>query len=95
MNNLIEWCEDLDYEKYVDNWGKIATSAYNDIKPDIAFDEEMFMKENEDYERRLKEHLYLFEDTKIEDENMMGDDDIINDMGEDPNHSEGPLSVTN
>lgn len=21
VNNLIEWCEDLDYEKYVNNWG--------------------------------------------------------------------------
>lgn len=20
VNNLIEWCEDLDYEKYTDNW---------------------------------------------------------------------------
>jgi hypothetical protein len=20
VNNLIEWCEDLDYEKYIENW---------------------------------------------------------------------------
>lgn len=20
VNNLIEWCEDLDYDKYVENW---------------------------------------------------------------------------
>lgn len=20
VNNLIEWCEDLDYEKYTENW---------------------------------------------------------------------------
>jgi len=28
VNNLIEWCEDLDYEKYIGNWHKLATSAY-------------------------------------------------------------------
>ena len=27
VNNLIEWCEDLDYEKYVGNWHSLATSA--------------------------------------------------------------------
>ena len=26
VNNLIEWCEDLDYEKYTENWHAIATS---------------------------------------------------------------------
>jgi hypothetical protein len=26
VNNLIEWCEDLDYEKYTENWHEIATS---------------------------------------------------------------------
>lgn len=26
VNNLIEWCEDLDYEKYVENWHDVATS---------------------------------------------------------------------
>ena len=31
MNNLIEWCEDLDYEKYTENWHEIATSA----KPEV------------------------------------------------------------
>lgn len=29
VNNLIEWCEDLDYEKYVNNWHCLATSAYS------------------------------------------------------------------
>ena len=28
VNNLIEWCEDLDYEKYTNNWHHLATSAY-------------------------------------------------------------------
>jgi hypothetical protein len=28
VNNLIEWCEDLDYEKYIGNWHHLATSAY-------------------------------------------------------------------
>lgn len=28
VNNLIEWCEDLDYDKYVDGWHSLATSAY-------------------------------------------------------------------
>jgi len=27
VNNLIEWCEDLDYEKYTENWHAIATSS--------------------------------------------------------------------
>ena len=27
VNNLIEWCEDLDYEKYTSNWHEIATSS--------------------------------------------------------------------
>ena len=27
VNNLIEWCEDLDYEKYTNNWHEIATSS--------------------------------------------------------------------
>lgn len=29
VNNLIEWCEDLDYEKYIGNWHQLATSAYS------------------------------------------------------------------
>jgi len=29
VNNLIEWCEDLDYEKYTTNWHQLATSAYS------------------------------------------------------------------
>jgi hypothetical protein len=31
VNNLIEWCEDLDFEKYQDNWFTLATSAKADI----------------------------------------------------------------
>jgi hypothetical protein len=31
VNNLIEWCEDLDYEKYIDSWHEVATSN----KPEI------------------------------------------------------------
>ena len=27
MDGLIEWCEDLDYDKYMENWTVIATSA--------------------------------------------------------------------
>lgn len=27
VNNLIEWCEDLDYEKYTANWHDVATSS--------------------------------------------------------------------
>ena len=27
MENLIEWCEDLDYDKYIENWHIQATSA--------------------------------------------------------------------
>ena len=31
VNNLIEWCEDLDYEQYTKNWHEIATSN----KPEV------------------------------------------------------------
>lgn len=31
VNNLIEWCEDLDFEKYQDNWFNLATSAKVDV----------------------------------------------------------------
>jgi len=27
VDGLIEWCEDLDYYKYMENWTVIATSA--------------------------------------------------------------------
>ena len=27
VNALIEWCEDLDYDKYVANWTELATSG--------------------------------------------------------------------
>ena len=27
VDGLIEWCEDLDYDKYMENWTVIATSA--------------------------------------------------------------------
>lgn len=32
VNNLIEWCEDLDYDKYVVGWHSLATSAYVGLK---------------------------------------------------------------
>ena len=35
VNNLIEWCDDLDYEKYIDHWKKLATSAYSEVKLDV------------------------------------------------------------
>lgn len=34
VDGLIEWCEDLDYDKYMENWTAIATSAKNDLIPD-------------------------------------------------------------
>ena len=34
VDGLIEWCEDLDYDKYMENWTCIATSAKNDLVPD-------------------------------------------------------------
>ena len=27
VENLIEWCEDLDYDKYIESWHQQATSA--------------------------------------------------------------------
>ena len=35
------------------------------------FDEELFLKNNEDYEQRLKEHLYLFEEKQPKEEEQM------------------------
>jgi hypothetical protein len=34
VNNLIEWCEDLDFEKYQDNWFTLATSAQCEMPGD-------------------------------------------------------------
>ena len=31
VNNLIEWCEDLDYEKYAESWHEIATSNLAEV----------------------------------------------------------------
>lgn len=31
VDGLIEWCEDLDYDKYMQNWTGLATSAKNDM----------------------------------------------------------------
>ena len=31
VNNLIEWCEDLDYEQYTKNWHNIATSNVTEV----------------------------------------------------------------
>lgn len=46
------------------NWGELATSAQSEIKrEDLGdLDEELFLKDNEDYEHKLKEHLYLFDE---------------------------------
>ena len=35
VNNLIEWCEDLDYDKYCESWHTMATSA----KPQVTSDD--------------------------------------------------------
>ena len=34
MNNLIEWCEDLDYDKYMENWFQLATSSNVEVPSD-------------------------------------------------------------
>jgi hypothetical protein len=36
VNNLIEWCEDLDYDKYMDNWFTLATSSKAEVPSDDA-----------------------------------------------------------
>ena len=33
VDGLIEWCEDLDYDKYMENWNGLATSAKNELVP--------------------------------------------------------------
>lgn len=30
---MIEWCDDLDYDKYMDNWQALATSNKTEILP--------------------------------------------------------------
>ena len=35
VNNLIEWCEDLDFDKYCESWHTMATSA----KPSVPSEE--------------------------------------------------------
>jgi hypothetical protein len=85
VDGLIEWCEDLDYNKYIDNWNVIATSAKHEALPDDdalhvleidrslqsreqpgdpvrlqRLEEDLYAKQNLQYENRLKEHLYLF-----------------------------------
>ena len=35
VNNLIEWCEDLDFDKYCESWHTMATSA----KPTLPSDD--------------------------------------------------------
>jgi hypothetical protein len=64
VNNLIEWIDDLDYDKYIDNWQQIATSTKNEMAAQNMddLDEEAFMQDNENYEAKLKEHLYLFKE---------------------------------
>ena len=34
MDGLIEWCEDLDFEKYMDNWNVLDTSAKSEFIQD-------------------------------------------------------------
>ena len=34
VNNLIEWCEDLDYDKYCESWHTMATSAAPQVQSD-------------------------------------------------------------
>jgi len=34
VNNLIEWCEDLDFNKYTENWYGLATSAHANVPGD-------------------------------------------------------------
>lgn len=34
VNNLIEWCEDLDYDKYCESWHTMATSANPQVQSD-------------------------------------------------------------
>ena len=43
---MIEWCEDLDYDKYMDNWQAIATSAKHDAVPN---DESLHVLTDNDY----------------------------------------------
>ena len=38
VNNLIEWCEDLDYEKYTQNWNEIATSNEPEVQRTVIVD---------------------------------------------------------
>ncbi len=33
VDGLIEWCEDLDYDKYMDEWQVLATSSKADPPP--------------------------------------------------------------
>ena len=39
VNNLIEWCEDLDYEKYTQNWHEIATSNEPEVPRTVIVDQ--------------------------------------------------------
>ena len=47
VNNLIEWCEDLDYEQYTKNWHNIATSNIAEL-PFPAADENPFQISGEE-----------------------------------------------
>lgn len=96
MDGLIEWCEDLDYDKYMENWTVIATSAkiemsstgglvgaetsfqkttnqssfHQQQSEGVGYDpirqqriqQDLLTKQNLEYETRLKEHLYFFQD---------------------------------
>ena len=47
VDGLIEWCEDLDYDKYMDNWQQIATSAKHDAIPN---DDSLHVAGNDEFE---------------------------------------------
>lgn len=55
------------------NWAELATSGKTEVKKDELgdIDEELFLKDNADYEQKLKEHLYLFnEKDRSDDHNL-------------------------
>eukprot|EP00824_Muranothrix_gubernata_P025413 TRINITY_DN8155_c0_g3_i1.p1 TRINITY_DN8155_c0_g3~~TRINITY_DN8155_c0_g3_i1.p1 ORF type:complete len:187 (-),score=19.39 TRINITY_DN8155_c0_g3_i1:2-538(-) len=47
VNELIEWCEGLDYEKYLDDWKQLATSACSDKFTIQVSDTELGIPDNE------------------------------------------------
>lgn len=38
VDKLIEWCDELDFDKYLDGWQKLATSGVSDLEmPNVRF----------------------------------------------------------